>query len=55
MTRPGRPKVTNKVRVNWRIKQDTKMAIEAKVVPGNRRMGSPGKVLDETFNQDKSK
>lgn len=45
-----RPKA-NTVRVNWRIKKSTRMAIKARVVKGTK-LNNPGRVLDETFKTD---
>jgi hypothetical protein len=44
----GRPKDPTTVRVNWRIKKSTRMAIKARIVKGTK-VCSYGRVLDETF------
>jgi hypothetical protein len=48
----GRPKETRPtVRVNWRIRKTTEMAIRARIVKGTK-VCSPGRVLDETFKTE---
>jgi hypothetical protein len=45
----GRPKVTGKKRVNLNLKLETVAEIKRRVVQGDRKLNTQGKVIDEQF------